>query len=169
NQQGNVFTHSDTKLLNQPVSQLGLKFNDITQAARDGKDIYVDVFGEKSVVYAKAIEGTQLTTVSVINYNSLVEPLFDAVIGQILVTAVVVIVCTLLFNMLCNLLFRPLNNVSVALEQIANGSGDLTQRIVVESDDEVGKLAHNFNTFVASLQQLIGHIREQSHQLTQQS
>ncbi|HDY8035678.1 TPA: methyl-accepting chemotaxis protein [Vibrio vulnificus] len=169
NQQGNVFTHSDTKLLNQPVSQLGLKFNDITQAARDGKDIYVDVFGEKSVVYAKAIEGTQLTTVSVINYNSLVEPLFDAVIGQILVTAVVVIVCTLLFNMLCNLLFRPLNNVSVALEQIANGSGDLTQRIVVESDDEVGKLAHNFNTFVASLQQLIGHIREQSHLLTQQS
>ncbi|MEF1175005.1 methyl-accepting chemotaxis protein, partial [Vibrio sinaloensis] len=74
-----------------------------------------------------------------------------------------------LFNILCTILFRPLTNVSNALEQIANGSGDLTQRIDVESNDEVGKLAHNFNVFVGSLQQLIGHIREQSYQLTEQS
>lgn len=67
------------------------------------------------------------------------------------------------------MLFRPLKNVSYALEQIANGSGDLTQRIVVENNDEVGKLADSFNTFVASLQQLIGHIRHQSEQLSNQA
>ena len=104
-----------------------------------------------------------------VDYDSLVSPLFSAVWGQLLVTGIVVVICTILFNLLCNMLFRPLNNVSTALEQIANGSGDLTQRIKVESQDEVGKLAHNFNTFVGSLQQLIGHIREQSSQLTQQS
>ncbi|KGK15994.1 methyl-accepting chemotaxis protein [Vibrio navarrensis] len=169
NDQGKLFTHANTKLLNQPVSALGLNFNDIMQAARSGKDIYADVNGEKSVIYAQPIDGTQLTTVSVINYQSLVAPLFDALWGQLLLTAIVVIVCTALFNMLCTLLFRPLNNVSLALEQIANGSGDLTQRIEVESSDEVGRLANNFNTFVSSLQQLIGHIRQQSHQLTDQA
>ncbi|MEF1262930.1 methyl-accepting chemotaxis protein, partial [Vibrio harveyi] len=68
-----------------------------------------------------------------------------------------------------NILFRPLYNVSHALSQIANGSGDLTQRIKVENRDEVGELAENFNQFVASLQQLIGHIRHQAEDLNQQS
>lgn len=67
---------------------------------------------------------------------------------------------------MCNILFRPLNNVSQALAQIANGSGDLTQRIHVENK---GELANNFNTFVESLQQLIQHIRQQSQQLTEDS
>ncbi|MEZ8104533.1 methyl-accepting chemotaxis protein [Vibrio cortegadensis] len=169
NDKGNIFTHPNTKLLNKPVSELGLNFPTLQQAANSNSDMQVELNGEQYVIYAKSIEGTSLMTVSVINYNSLVAPLFDAVYGQILVTGIVVIICTLLFNLLCNILFRPLNYVSEALAQIANGSGDLTQRIHVENEDEVGELAHNFNTFVASLQNLIGHIRQQSHQLTDQS
>ncbi|MCV5738222.1 HAMP domain-containing protein, partial [Escherichia coli] len=80
---------------------------------------------------------------------------------------IVVIICVVLFNLLCNILFRPLYNVSNALSQIANGSGDLTQRIKVENRDEVGELAENFNQFVESLQQLIGHIRHQAEELSQ--
>ncbi|MDC5848726.1 methyl-accepting chemotaxis protein [Vibrio europaeus] len=169
NNKGNVFAHQDTKLLNKSLLELGLNEISIKQAVNSGHDIYVDVLGKESVIYAKSIDNSGLTTVIVVDYDSLVSPLFSAVWGQLLVTGIVVVICTILFNLLCNMLFRPLNNVSNALEQIANGSGDLTQRINVESQDEVGKLAHNFNTFVGSLQQLIGHIREQSSQLTQQS
>ncbi|WP_367989356.1 methyl-accepting chemotaxis protein [Vibrio sp. NTOU-M3] len=169
NKEGNIFIHQNLTLLNKPVAQIGLNFSDIKEASVTGKDLYVDVNGEKSVIHAHKIDGTTLSTVTVINYASLVEPLNDAMLGQILATAIVVIICTLLFYLLCKVFFRPLNNVSEALEQIANGSGDLTQRITVESQDEVGKLAQNFNTFVASLQQLIGHVRDQSSQLTERS
>ncbi|NOI80627.1 methyl-accepting chemotaxis protein [Vibrio tubiashii] len=169
NDNGNVFAHQDTKLLNKSLLELGLNESSVKEAVSSGHDIYVDVLGKESVIYAKSIDNRGLTTVIVVDYDSLVSPLFSAVWGQLLVTGIVVVICTILFNLLCNMLFRPLNNVSTALEQIANGSGDLTQRIKVESQDEVGKLAHNFNTFVGSLQQLIGHIREQSSQLTQQS
>lgn len=169
NKQGNLFAHQDTSLLNESVTRLGLDEATIRKAVSTGHDIFVTVLGEESVVYASEIGSTGLTTVIVVNYDSLVKPLFGAVWGQLLVTGIVVVVCTLLFNILCTILFRPLTNVSNALEQIANGSGDLTQRIDVESNDEVGKLAHNFNVFVGSLQQLIGHIREQSYQLTEQS
>ncbi|MGF1804732.1 methyl-accepting chemotaxis protein, partial [Aliivibrio sifiae] len=151
------------------VSTLGLDFLTIEQATNSNSDISIKLDGEKYIMYAQKIDGTSLITVSVINYDSLVAPLFDAVSGQVLVTAIVVIICTLLFNLLCNILFRPLNNVSQALAQIANGSGDLTQRIHVENKDEVGELANNFNTFVESLQQLIQHIRQQSQQLTEGS
>ncbi|MDD9180033.1 MULTISPECIES: methyl-accepting chemotaxis protein [Aliivibrio] len=166
NDKGNIFTHPNTKLLNKSVSTLGLDFSTIQQATNSNSDISIELDGEKYIMYAQKIDGTSLITVSVINYDSLVAPLFDAVSGQVLVTAIVVIICTLLFNLLCNILFRPLNNVSQALAQIANGSGDLTQRIHIENNDEVGKLANNFNIFVESLQQLIQHIRQQSQQLT---
>lgn len=169
NQQGNIFTHSDPKLLNRSVAELGLSFADIQRAQNSGEDIQVEINGETYVLYAKAIAGSQLSTVIVINYHSLVSPLFDALWGQLLATLIVVVVCIVLFNLLCNVLFRPLKNVAQALEQIANGSGDLTQRIEVENNDEVGKLANSFNTFVASLQQLIGHIRHQSQQLSGQA
>lgn len=169
NNKGNIFTHPNTKLLNKSVSTLGLDFSTIQQATNSNSDISIELDGEKYIMYAQKIDGTSLITVSVINYDSLVAPLFDAVSGQVLVTAIVVIICTLLFNLLCNILFRPLNNVSQALAQIANGSGDLTQRIHVENKDEVGELANNFNTFVESLQQLIQHIRQQSQQLTEGS
>ncbi|MGI2879796.1 methyl-accepting chemotaxis protein [Vibrio furnissii] len=169
NAQGNIFTHANTKLLNKSVAELGVDFSAIKQAERSGNDSRVEINGDQYVLVARAIDGTTLSTVVVINYQSLISPLFDALWGQLLVTALVVVLCTILFNVLCNVLFRPLKNVSHALEQIANGSGDLTQRIVVENNDEVGKLADSFNTFVASLQQLIGHIRHQSEQLTQQA
>ena len=169
NEQGNVFTHSNTKLLNQSVEQLGLSFDDIKRAMNSGNDIYTEVNGELSVVYASQIKGTSLITVTVLNRQSLVSPLYSAMWGQILVTILVVIVCTFLFNMLCGILFRPLTRVSHALEQIAHGSGDLTQRLDIYSNDEVGQLANNFNTFVGSMQNLIGHIREQSDHLTKQS
>ncbi|MDE1312211.1 methyl-accepting chemotaxis protein [Vibrio aestuarianus subsp. cardii] len=169
NDQGNIFTHSNTKLLNKSVSELGLSFADIQKALSIQSDLAITIKGDDYVLYARPIDGTKLSTVAVINHDSLVAPLFDAILGQLLVTAIVVVLCTVLFNLLCNVLFRPLNNVSQALGQIANGSGDLTQRIEVENNDEVGELAKNFNTFVASLQQLIGHIRQQSHQLTEQS
>ncbi|OOF08683.1 chemotaxis protein [Salinivibrio sp. PR5] len=169
NGDGNIFTHANTDLLNQPVSDLGLSLSTVKNAANSGQDLMAEVNGEQSVVYAKPIANTGLMTVTVINYDSLVAPLFDAVWGQIAVTIGVVIACTLLFNLLVNVLFKPLTNVSNALEQIAHGSGDLTQRIEVESEDEVGQLAHNFNTFVGSMHQLISHIRGQADQLTSQS
>ncbi|CAH1553983.1 methyl-accepting chemotaxis protein [Vibrio rotiferianus] len=169
NEQGNVFIHKDSKFLNQPISKLGLNFQDIAAISQSGNDRQVSVDGNTFVVFAKKIEGTELTTVTVIDHNSLIEPLYDAVWGQIIATSIVVILCVALFNLLCNILFRPLYNVSNALSQIANGSGDLTQRIEVENRDEVGELAENFNLFVASLQELIGHIRHQAVDLNQRS
>lgn len=169
NDQGNIFTHNDGKLLNQPVSKLGLNNSDIVAAANSGQERTISINGKDFVVYAKAIDGTKLTTVTVLDNDSLVAPLYDAIWGQIIATTIVVIICVALFNLLCNILFRPLYNVSNALSQIANGSGDLTQRIKVENCDEVGELAKNFNQFVASLQQLIGHIRHQAESLNDQS
>ena len=169
NSKGNVFTHRDTKLLNQSVSQLGIRFEDIQNSVAKKDDELVDIQGKSTLLYASKIANTDLTSVVVIDRDSLVAPLFDALWGQIAATLVVVVLCAVLFNMLCNVLLRPLKNVSAALQAIANGNGDLTVRIPVEHQDEIGHLAENFNQFMSSLQELVQHIRQQADELTGQA
>ena len=82
---GTVYTHADTKLLNKNISSLGLNFSDVQKALVSRKDTSIDLNGSDYVLYARAIDGTNLITISVVNHDSLVAPLFDAVIGLSLI------------------------------------------------------------------------------------
>ncbi|MGL5007805.1 MAG: methyl-accepting chemotaxis protein [Plesiomonas sp.] len=75
----------------------------------------------------------------------------------------------MLLALLMNYLFRDLNTVSTALANIANGEGDLTVRIVPRNDDEVGKLAKNFNQFVERLQKILLQMRDTADNLNNQA
>lgn len=63
----------------------------------------------------------------------------------------------------------PLKQASAMLQDIAEGDGDLTQRLSVSSRDELGDMAHWFNTFVTKLQQMIGEIAGNSETLSDSS
>ena len=45
-----------------------------------------------------------------------------------------------------------------SLDNISRGEGDLTQRLDVNSNDELGRLAEVFNTFINKLQKMIKDI-----------
>lgn len=77
----------------------------------------------------------------------------------------VLLLSVLAISWLVNLLLGPLGRVSQALARIADGNGDLTQRIEVDTQDEVGVLADSFNRFVGSQHQLISHIRHLAGEL----
>ena len=59
----------------------------------------------------------------------------------------------------------PINQTNAMLKDIAEGEGDLTKRVAVNSSDEIGDLGANFNRFVAKLQNLIGEIANATTQL----
>jgi len=52
----------------------------------------------------------------------------------------------------------PVKNCAALLRDISEGEGDLTKRLPVESNDEIGQLAQYFNTFVEKLQRIISEI-----------
>ncbi|RZJ07211.1 MAG: methyl-accepting chemotaxis protein, partial [Rubrivivax sp.] len=56
----------------------------------------------------------------------------------------------------------PVRRAAVLLSEIADGHGDLTRRMDVETDDEVGQLATAFNRFVSSLSELVQQVRVSS-------
>jgi methyl-accepting chemotaxis protein len=54
---------------------------------------------------------------------------------------------------------RPVQRAATLLGEIADGQGDLTRRMEVESNDEIGQLASSFNRFVSSLSELVRQVR----------
>nr|WP_245587215.1 methyl-accepting chemotaxis protein [Comamonas composti] len=54
----------------------------------------------------------------------------------------------------------PVGRASRMLEEIADGHGDLSRRMPVETGDEVGALATAFNRFVSSLERMVGAVRQ---------
>ena len=59
----------------------------------------------------------------------------------------------------------PLNQTVLALQEAAEGDGDLTRRLKVKSKDELGELAEAFNQFCIKLQSLMQDVSNCSFQL----
>ena len=53
---------------------------------------------------------------------------------------------------------RPLKQMVSMLDEIAGGEGDLTRRLTIERNDELGSIAKRLNTFLARLQAMFGDV-----------
>ncbi|WP_323064174.1 methyl-accepting chemotaxis protein [Aeromonas jandaei] len=80
----------------------------------------------------------------------------------ILVILGVTLVATVIVG---NRVSKPLADAVLALNDIANGEGDLTQRLKVQSKDEIGQLASAFNRFVERIQSVVSQVGETSNHL----
>ncbi|KKL27695.1 hypothetical protein LCGC14_2382580, partial [marine sediment metagenome] len=61
-------------------------------------------------------------------------------------------------------LVNPINQINASIDQLAKG--ELTTRINLDSEDELGQLAKNFNRFVTELQQLVTEISSATERLS---
>ncbi len=57
------------------------------------------------------------------------------------------------------MIFARIEEVSESLHDAAEGEGDLTRRIDESQRDEIGELAHHFNSFMGKLHHMVGQIR----------
>ena len=73
-------------------------------------------------------------------------------------TVIGVIAILLLLGALIRILLRPLHVMSDAMSGIAEGEGDLTQRLKIDSGDEFGELAGAFNRFVERIHESIREV-----------
>jgi methyl-accepting chemotaxis protein len=62
---------------------------------------------------------------------------------------------------------KPLLQVVDAMDDMARGEGDLTKRIHVERNDEIGHLSQSFNQFVANIHQLIIKSKQTAEHINQ--
>ena len=63
------------------------------------------------------------------------------------------------------ILMRPLGVVKEVITGIAGGNADLTKRIEVKSNNEIGQVVQGFNQFSAKLQNIIAEVKESKNEL----
>jgi methyl-accepting chemotaxis protein len=81
----------------------------------------------------------------------------------LLIIALVVAMLALVVGLgISRSIVRPLAEVVANLREIAEGEGDLTRTLRVNSKDEIGELARNFNLFVERLREMVGRTRSVS-------
>jgi methyl-accepting chemotaxis protein len=96
-----------------------------------------------------------------------VQERMQGVVLSIVGIAVVVLLMIAAAGMLlANTILRPLNLMKANLDDIAAGEGDLTRRLTITSQDELGQLAGSFNRFVDKIHGLVRQITEMTSQLT---
>jgi hemerythrin-like metal-binding protein len=86
----------------------------------------------------------------------------------------IVSLCALVFGVciafaLTRIIISPIKTVVGALKDIAQGEGDLTRRINIDTKDEMGELAKWFNAFVSRLNHIIVDIGTNSETVTASS
>jgi len=84
-------------------------------------------------------------------------------------TVIAIIAIIIVAYMITLQVIRPVNSVVERIKAIAQGKGDLTTRLIVQSDDEMGDLAKWFNVFVGNVQEIIKEIAGNAQTLTEKS
>ena len=73
---------------------------------------------------------------------------------------VIVVVLLLITGLVLYRLLNPLKKVEKAIDDIASGKADLTKRITVSTNNEIGSIVVGFNKFTEKLQSIISELKK---------
>ncbi|HEV2112892.1 MAG TPA: methyl-accepting chemotaxis protein [Terriglobales bacterium] len=81
---------------------------------------------------------------------------------MLIIVLVTFVVASLVTFVVSRGITRPVKAMAGHLHEMAQGGGDLTKRIDINSHDEVGNMAGSFNAFVQRLEEIISEVRTSS-------
>ncbi len=85
---------------------------------------------------------------------------------SIVLAVAAVVIAALVALFLARTIVRPIERLRDRMSEIADGEGDLTQRVTADRDDEAGQLAGAFNRFVEKVATTIRGIAESTGKLS---
>jgi len=168
NKKGVVVSHTDkSKILTTDLTKYD--FGKEIIAAKEGVKEYTFEGSERFTAF-KTMSDTGWITVLGITADEVFSPIKK--IGYIIMIIGIGIIAILTGGMwfLTDLLIiKPITKVAAGLKDIAQGEGDLTVRLAVTSDDEVGELSKWFNIFMEKLLAILKEIGVNADTLTTSS
>ncbi|CAH7083184.1 Methyl-accepting chemotaxis protein [Vibrio chagasii] len=164
----NIVAYSDEALSQKPLTSLNpeLTANRVSQLIQNQTitTLAWPSQGDK-LVYIANVPNTDWSLGIVIDKELAFSAVTDAIQFIALTSLILYIVISIASTMVINRLLYPLQTLSEALTQLAQGRGDLTQRIDITRMDEIGKLAELVNQFLSQMQSMLKGVVEHSHDL----
>jgi methyl-accepting chemotaxis protein len=169
--EGNLIAHKDPALTLKPATQLASTLDKayIRQLAAQGKPVKMNIAGQDSIVFFAPVPGYDWffglvydESTAFADSNKLLQRSLLATVLQLLLVAggaAYIITRSL----------QPLAVMGDAVAELSQGNGDLTRRINIRRDDEVGAVARQINLFIDMLQAMMSDLANSARELDAQA
>ncbi|CED59149.1 Methyl-accepting chemotaxis protein [Moritella viscosa] len=112
----------------------------------NGKRWYLFIGVDKSVAYAEVDEALE---------------------SAVVVSAIMLAIGLFLTIFVLNIVYRPIVSLKAVVMDLSKGNGDLTRRLPVESNDDLGDISGGINAFIKNLQTLMLEIDNSSQHISE--
>ena len=163
---GKILVHPDSSKV---MKSLGELFPGHAPSL-DANYAEVDLDGQTRILSFSRVQGLPSVTWYVgisLDKNAAYASLASFRTTALVATVAAVAFILLLLGMLIRVLMRPLTDMGRAMANIAEGEGDLTRRLAVQSRDEFGQLATAFNRFVERIHESIREVSSATLQVNE--
>ena len=166
NDQGKILVHPDKDLVMKSLSDLfptntPKLSGELTEVQTNGQARLLTFTPIKGLPSANWYIGLSVDKDKA--YAMLSKFRYSAVIATIVAVTIIIILLSLLIRML----LQPLHIMTRAMEDIANGEGDLTKRLDIHTHDEFGTLGNAFNRFVERIHTSIREVSSATEQVNE--
>ncbi len=128
---------------------------------------YEDANGEDYSLFLQPIEGTPWL-LAVAQQTSLLTAQSSKVLTTLAALQIPMVIVLLLVTVFAlSQLMNRLTVLRANIDKLSAGDADLTQRIVIRAEDEVGAVGHSVNRFIVYLQKMVSEVSESSTVIAQ--
>ncbi|MDG1751849.1 MAG: methyl-accepting chemotaxis protein [Thalassotalea sp.] len=160
--EGKILSHPNVNMVNKNVSDLlgttpafSSQLNEL-----DDKNIvsFVPINGIESVNWYVGV---------VLDKDKAYQSLVSARNNAVVVGLISLLVTVVLLHFLFGHLMKPIYRLNDAIKDISDGDGDLTQRLSVDTQDEIGQLSLNFNGFIETVHRSMQQVKASTDTLNE--
>ena len=163
---GKVLVHPDKNLVMKSLADVYPKntpkiSRDFSEVAANGKDniiTFTPIKGLPSVNWYLGIS---------VDKDKAFAMLSEFRASAVIATVIAVVIIIALLGMLIRVLLQPLHLMTRAMQDIADGEGDLTRRLTIQNHDEFGTLGNAFNRFVERIHTSIREVSSATGQVNE--
>ena len=163
---GKILVHPDKNLVMKSLADLyprdtppiSSNFSEVEQDGQTRILTFAPIKGLPSVQWYVGLS---------IDKNKAYSMLSEFRTSAIIAMSIAVVLIIALLGLLIRVLMQPLTAMGKAMEDIAQGEGDLTKRLAIQSQDEFGALANSFNRFVERIHASIREVASTTGQLNE--
>lgn len=169
--EGNLIAHKNPAMALKSATQLSsdMTKDEIRNLANSGKPRTMLIDGKNSIVYFAPIPGYEWyfglvydeDTAFAANNSLLKQSLLATILQLLIVAGGAAYIITLSL--------KPLSAMGDAVAELAQGNGDLTRRIKIRRDDEVGAVARQINLFIDMLHGMMSALAASARELDGQA
>ncbi|QYJ85774.1 methyl-accepting chemotaxis protein [Shewanella mesophila] len=169
---GLIISHPNSQLNNKQLNEVDPSFTTswLSQRANASTMEERKLNDSTSLIYVATIPNTDWAIIFVMNKQEIMSQATNLAWWMSMMGLALLALFGLVLIAIFKIQFRDLERVALALNDIAEGDGDLTVRIkTANAHDEIGMLASGFNRFVERLHGMISRMHNIAGQLEHQA